>query len=407
VRRAFAAAVVLLAVPAWTAACASLAGIKDVPNLVDGGSHDATTKDVGRGDAQGKLDANRDASGDAKVNQTPDSGGDAGVDASPGCQVPTDCPAGEACNSATGACGTTCSAAAACNGGCCNGADAGLCVTGDASTACGNGSICTVCTGATSSCSGGTCVGNCTGSACATGECCVSGGACQAGTTQTSCGSKTACADCAGDSHGFMCISDKCGCATEADCPLHTACSPAGQCVDRCRITDGGAVSTCNGGCCNSEGYCAFGTAPPSCGRGSVCSVCTGENGAACLDGGICGCRTPADCHAQNTCTDRSCTSACGGSGNSACHDSCCSGGMCQVGDQPAACGKAGGSCDDCMTACTGGTGCNELPGTTTFGCSCRVAQDCPASACGSRTDCTRTLLDGGVLPPVGRCTAP
>jgi hypothetical protein len=68
-----------------------------------------------------------------------------------GCNVPTDCPVGYACNTNAHQCTTSCVGGYTCNGGCCHPIPAtfpvAVCVAGTAANACGlNGGACTDCT---------------------------------------------------------------------------------------------------------------------------------------------------------------------------------------------------------------------------------------------------------------------
>src|SRR5437764_786118 len=71
---------------------------------------------------------------------------------------------GQACDTQTNTCTTTCSSTQACNGGCCSiagGALVGSCVTGASAAACGASGVCSVCTsnGQGHLCVGGTTCG--------------------------------------------------------------------------------------------------------------------------------------------------------------------------------------------------------------------------------------------------------
>jgi hypothetical protein len=359
------AAAALLGAP-MVIACAAIAGLGDVPILSEGGSGDAMT-DSGFADHR-MADAPQETAADAH---------EIGVDAPPECQMATDCPAGRACDPTTGACSKSCSAEAACNGGCCTAMVGGTCVSGDDSTACGNGSVCLACEGATSTCVGGVCSGACTGAGCAAGLCCTGSGSCEPGDAATACGSMAACMDCTASSRGARCLPDeKCGCLTAADCPPQHACSPTTQtCTTLCG-TDAGSLE-CNGGCCNGK-YCAAGTKGYACGVSGACVDCSEENGTACLPTGACGCATEADCHEGYACMGGACTKSCNAS--SPCHATCCKG-TCQPGTGAGACGKSG-MCKDCTSTCSPGLECLFVPDGGEYVCGCTNPAGCASSAC-------------------------
>jgi len=77
-----------------------------------------------------------------------------------GCNVATDCPGGEACNTTTHACSNACNGGTTtCNGGCCNG---GVCAAGNQNGICGgNGGACVACGNGTPTCSGNACTAAC------------------------------------------------------------------------------------------------------------------------------------------------------------------------------------------------------------------------------------------------------
>jgi hypothetical protein len=85
--------------------------------------------------------------GTACPSGTPCTSGACGSGGGGGCNVASDCPAGQACNTTTHVCSFSCgsSGQTACNGGCC---DAGICAAGNSLSACGaGGGACISCPG--------------------------------------------------------------------------------------------------------------------------------------------------------------------------------------------------------------------------------------------------------------------
>jgi hypothetical protein len=370
--------VTLLVAPAMIA-CAALAGLTDLPPLTDGGPDGASDSTV-----DGRMDTSAEAQGDGPRDASRETSDSAG-----GCQGPSSCPAGMACDVATGSCGTTCGATAPCNGGCCSAMTDGVCVSGDSASACGtSGSLCATCTGSNMpTCVDGLCAADCNGSKCAANSCCTgnkTSSMCVSGTTSGQCGSSTACVDCTGSKNGTACLSTgKCGCDTPNDCLAYTTCQDNHVCGARCGGLDGSIPLECNGGCCDSDGFCEPGTANDSCGlEGGVCSVCPTENGTQCLAGGTCGCLTEANCRAYFACNAGACTKDCNAS--SPCHGGCCNG-TCQVGIKAGACG-AGGMCHDCTSTCSTGLEClHVLDAGEPYQCGCATTEGCDSSICAGR----------------------
>jgi hypothetical protein len=184
------------------------------------------------------------------------------------CAVASDCAPGEACNTSTSQCQTSC------NGALCNG-------------------------------------------------CCDATGNCQPGTDPSGCGNDGGlCATC---TEGRTCMQGSyCSCRQAADCPVGLACKQGtGECQPSC---NGGAL--CNG-CCDQgygTGMCQAGTSPTQCNTGGhTCEVCACPkpvcvpyvpNPGAASIGGTCGCSTDEDCRPacsgptgqyRSTCTAESC----------------------------------------------------------------------------------------------------
>ena len=228
---------------ALASACSAIVGLTDVPGLPEGGARDAgpdATVDAGR-------DAARDGARDSRTKPP----SDAGSERVPGCTASSECDAGEACDPATGSCGTRCGGGVTCNGGCCSGF---TCQSGTDAGACGRGgSACEICTTERPLCS-------------------------PAGT---------------------------CGCVRASECPVGQACFE-GSCGTKC---SGGAP--CNQGCCEGTkgfgtGTCVDGTEDLGCGNaGEACATCSGGCPApVCVatdGGGGCGCSTSGQCGSCST----------------------------------------------------------------------------------------------------------
>ena len=167
-----------------------------------------------------------DAAGNAPDAIALSDAGDAAV--SQGCGTSSDCPGGQACNPATGLCGTSCAGGLVCHGGCCPASGPPTCQPGTETGACGTtGGTCAVCN---HGCSGGVCT-----------------------------------------------------CATYVDCPLLQACGIDGACSSSCA---GGLK--CNFACCDSTFMCHAGFQDNNaCGVGtSQCKVCSGATPT--CDAGMC-----------------------------------------------------------------------------------------------------------------------
>jgi hypothetical protein len=269
-----------------------------------------------------------------------------GRDAGGGCTQPTDCAAGQACNTMTGRCEAACgdSSHTACNGGCCDGAQS-VCTAGGANNDCGaNGGACTGCSGGTPTCGGGSCNSTCGGAGngtCGAGFYCATGNCAACGASGQTCCPGSVC-----NGAGLTCSGNMC-----------VACGAKGQAC--CNGTCGGAPLVCCGGdggptlCADTSGdvnHC-----------GGCNNVCSGLNaqGTRCVTGACVetGCNVGyGDCNADPSnldgCETQTNTdfSHCGSCGN-ACLPSTansCAGGMCLCYGSP---------------FCTGGKTC------TTSGC--------------------------------------
>jgi hypothetical protein len=249
-----------------------------------------------------------------------------------GCRSAANCPAGQACNVATGQCATSCNVLSPCHGGCCSAAANGTCVGGTQTGACGDsGGTCkdcssssagSACQSSNASAGGGHC--GCNGDAdcpadagptacdpqtltcstpcaigCSTDTCCSADGKCRAANTSTACATGSSCTDCTGNIAGTACIAvlGSCGCWSSADCPIGRACSSSTLCATACD-----SRHPCNGGCCMG-GTCSAGTGMYACGQlGAACIDCTFSiAGKACVSG-ACGCGADSDCSASQTC---------------------------------------------------------------------------------------------------------
>jgi hypothetical protein len=61
---------------------------------------------------------------------------------------------------------------------------------------------------------------------------CCNGGTCAPGTGQLACGTAVSCVSCAGVAAGSACLPrGTCGCSTAADCPAAQSCGPTGACT--------------------------------------------------------------------------------------------------------------------------------------------------------------------------------
>jgi hypothetical protein len=296
-----------------------------------------------------------------------------------GCNTHNDCPPGTACDPAKHLCGASCAGGLACsNGGCCDGVS---CVSGTDDGACGlDGGACARCGDTTPVCSSGVCApcGPDAG-ACASGTCCNGAGAC-VDYSNTTCGSPGgACVDCTADPATPVCLpSGKCGCNTEADCPIGSACNQ-GLCSVKCSST-----SPCHGGCCSGT-KCAAGDDYAECPTGqTLCAGCPASFPACVAVNGshVCGCLKDRDCqfgiNSGDACDPQThqCTSSCGA--NAPCDFSCCTAtvnGTCNTNNiTDSSCGSYG-LCADCSTSslgrvCKGGNGCG-----------CNSSSDCPGGA--------------------------
>jgi hypothetical protein len=264
-------------------------------------------------------DAKVDASKDARVVDAPTDGGvdmqiadagpDVSVDTSHACTGPADCPKGEACDTMTGLCSTSCAKGQLCNGGCCQlvGTTGGACVTGTLSMACGStGALCDDCDGFGKGPDGGVCL--------PTGHC---------------------------------------SCAKRPDCPRYEACE-MGSCTTSCS-----AAGECNQGCCDGT-QCQPGDTPSACGAGGLeCSTC---GGAKPLCSGACvQCASEKDCMTGQACNAHVCTTTCavGVSCNGGCCNTSDTTPMCVSGVSDEVCGSTGAECTDCLAlgdVCTAGT---------------------------------------------------
>jgi hypothetical protein len=169
-----------------------------------------------------------------------------------GCTKATDCPTGQACDTAAGKCTTACNANQQCNGGCCSSASGGTCQTGTINAACGSSGVCMTCPGPASctsySCNGTACVPNyaANGTSCSDNNNCTSGDHCDGA------------GNCVGTAYscpvGNQCVSYPCdgngGCQTQY-APQGTLCGRGDTCCT-------GGPEECNGtGSCVSNGCCS------------------------------------------------------------------------------------------------------------------------------------------------------
>lgn len=151
-----------------------------------------------------------------------------------GCGSARDCPAGQACNTATSACSTSCAGGATCNGGCCD-TSSSTCAPGDAGAACGDlGGACARCvTG--QECYSAQCVSipACGGTALCANGCCAGATSCVAGNNPTACGvggGDVPCVDCSGCDPGPQCQGGFCGCSSDGDCSADAGCGQRTRC---------------------------------------------------------------------------------------------------------------------------------------------------------------------------------
>jgi hypothetical protein len=196
--------------------------------------------------------------------------------------------------------------------------------------------------GGADTCAGDSCAMRCDDGGCAAGSCCGPAGLCIAGDAATACGSGFACVDCTvGNAKGPACVAGECGCSSPSDCPVacnahvcSTSCSGAGQCKE---------------GCCSGT-ECVTGNTVSACGSdGGSCSACPAK--APCLPTGVCGCTTMMDCPKNEACKDNACGTTCGIM--ALCNGGCCalstsSEGTCEDGEELATCGTTGFLCANC-----------------------------------------------------------
>jgi hypothetical protein len=274
--------------------------------------------------------------------------------------------------------------------------------------------------------------------------------------TPQNCGTPGACVDCTNSANGHQCVTNACGCNSEADCPAGNACNPNTHlCQTACANN-----LPCNGGCCDGMS-CVAGTDNAKCGAtGGACAACAdgtptctngactatcvvkGQQGGVCGNGfccnamnqctaigngacalageacvdcamsmngkvcamGVCGCGAAADCPMGQACTNGKCGTAC--SKGSLCNGGCCAAGMCVGGAAGAACGGNGDACVDCTNANAGHACVNGV-------CGCAAAADCPAGQactngkCGAACD-MNTPCNGGCCTAAmnGMCVA-
>lgn len=209
--------------------------------------------------------------------------------------------------------------------------------------------------------------------------------------TAKSCGLPGMCADCTMSPTGSACVmvagAQACGCNSEKDCPVGTACDPEKHvCGAACAgpADDGGVtVLPCNGGCCDGTS-CVTGNANGACGAdGGRCAVC--------------GAGTP-------TCSNGACTPTCapGGMGGASCGKGfCCGAGNTCVGLANASCGAAGAACVDCAKSSDG-----PLCDVNSGACGCSKSADCPMGQACKGGVCT-TACDGNAACNGGCCDVP
>lgn len=308
---------------------------------------------------------------------------------------------GRVCDASSRICGTTRCDASNCSG-CCVG---DKCLTGETATACGTGGVqCASCAGSQECRLGASgrrqCAGESTCGPQNCGGCCTPQGTCVTGNDTTACGQGgqacDACsaselcvavglpnartcqpeptcgpANCAGCCVGNQCVVSTTPAACGANgsactaCGAGLRCSPQGTCVSGGECT----AATC-GGCCVGD-ICAVGTQQTACGAG----------GDLCLN---CANLTPARVCQSGACQVPAC-------GPTTCPNGCCSGNTCVVGTQDNACGPTGGAaCTDCAASnrlCQNRQ-CVEKCGPSSCGGCCRANNSCNVSgtdnaACG------------------------
>ena len=297
------------------------------------------------------------------------------------------------CGAGGGAC-VTCSGRQFCNGGRCDGPDAGVrcgpgtcsgcctqtgnCVAGSQLAQCGGGgALCQACF-ASQSCTNNRCTSvTCQG-------CVTAAGACVAGTSDQACGSA-----------GGTCVA----------CRFNERCQ-SGRCVGR---GDGGMGGCGPGNCpgCCAFGFCLSGNDGFACGRnGQVCAQCPG--GSAC-NAGQCGppptdggaprpvgapCASSTECSSNNTlfCLPELagwpqgyCTATCSGIGP---NNAGCQGQVCET-------AAASSSATLCFQACGGNTACRPgyvcQPAVGSAGVTyafCRPPCSTPGITCGTGQTC-------------------
>ena len=325
------------------------------------------------------------------------------------CTRSADCPRGQACDTTTGTCVTSCSASQPCNGGCC---DSASCVVGTDLAHCGSdGNLCAAC-GSGQACQAGACGVTCEANAPCNGGCCDSAQhRCVAGSAADQCAlGNVLCDDCAKSATGQACLttgsSTVCGCSSATDCPANLACDAVTHsCTTAC-----GTPQPCHGGCCSaaSAGTCQPGTLAGACGaNGGVCAACPADqNGHLCVTvaaGGHCGCNAVGDCPlSSSSCntTTQVCVNAC--SGTIACQSGCCtSANVCDLGTTSASCGAIGSTCRSCMADVNGHT---CLPSGK---CGCTQRSDCPTGqACNTTTSTCTTICGTNQACNGGCCSA-
>jgi hypothetical protein len=240
------------------------------------------------------------ASGVPCASGTCGSGGGGG-----GCNAPSDCPAGQACNTASHACTSSCSSTQLCNGGCCN---LGTCVAGNANSACGgSGGVCLNCT-AGQSCVNGSCASaaSCTDGVkngtetsidCGGGACpaCGNGQACNVNTDcqSNSCvNGQCTTASCVPPTSTTPCLIGTCinGVPSLVPTPAGTSCGASSSCdgSGNCVASCGAGQTLCGGACVSNT---SFQTDPNNCGTcGNLCA-----SGQSCISG-VCGTSGAAVC---------------------------------------------------------------------------------------------------------------
>jgi hypothetical protein len=339
-----------------------------------------------------------------------------------GCTVAGDCPTGQACNTNTHICTSSCGGPnlTACNGGCCQNS---TCQNGSVPAACGiNGAACTVCGITADTC---TAAGACRcglNNPCAAGQQCV-GGVCQCNGTScpggcclsnqcnpssfATCGlGGIGCTDCSSGITADNCTNGGCRCG------LNNPCAAGQQCVSGSCQCNG---TSCSTGCCSGNA-CQPGNAVGACGTmGNGCANCTTITGEICTTGRVCACNTGykvcgttcilngncctnSDCSGTpgSVCVSGGCTcpagsyfcqGANGGTGACIATNRCCTNAQCTVTGQTCSAPNGSCNCPAGQAVCTNNNKCyTPGPGKCCINSDCNTANTSSVS-CGFTTN--------------------